>query len=246
MRGPVAKTLTCRTCGRGFERSRRASPYVYCKRCTARADKEVARKPRVDCKECGRTFSAKMRTVRYCSDACRTAAARRANAESQRRYKADPQNRARMLALARASAARRAAERGDKPPPLASRDVKSLRPNARSAEPYPCALCGLDFAPYGGRRPSYCKRCRAGVDKEIGRKRTLNCKECGKEFSTLNRTVRYCSKECNAAGRSRISNKSSRRRLEDPEIRALDAARQRARSVARRAREEGSGRRPNA
>ena len=68
--------------------------------------------PRVGCRECGKEFPAKTRAFRYCSDECRSVSARRANAENQRRYKADPRNRARMLALARASAARRAAERG--------------------------------------------------------------------------------------------------------------------------------------
>ena len=241
----MARPTACRLCGRGIEPHGRGNRPAYCRGCTAKTDKEVSQMPRVDCRECGKVFPAKTRAFRYCSDECRSASARRANAENQRRYKADPRNRARMLALARASAARRAAERGEKPP-RASRDVESLKPNARPAEPSPCALCGRDFAPYGGRRPIHCKRCRARVDKEIGRKRTLNCKECGKKFSTLNRIVRYCSRECNAAGRSRISSKSSRRRLEDPETRALAAARNRARYAVHRGGKKGRGRLPSA
>ena len=243
----MARPTACRLCGRGIEpRGRGGGRRAYCKGCTAKADKKVSQAPRMDCRECGKPFSARTRAFHYCSDACRSAAARRANAENQRRYRANPQNRARMLSLARASTARRAAERGEQPPPRASRDVESQRPNAKSAEPYPCALCGRKFEPYGGRRPAYCKRCRAKVDKEIGKKRTLNCKECGKEFSTLNRIVRYCSRECNAAGRSRISNKSSRRRLEDPETRALAAARSRARYAVHKGGKMGRGGRPGA
>ena len=242
----MARPTACRLCGRDIEPHGRGNRAAFCKRCNAKADKMVAKRTRMDCRECGKAFPVKNRAVRYCSDACRTAAARRTNAENQRKYTADPRNHARKLALARASAARRAAARGEKPPPRASRGVKSLRPNAKSPEPYACALCGRDFAPYGGRRPIHCKRCAAEADKEICREMTLNCKECGKKFSTLNRIVRYCSRECNAAGRSRISNKGSRRRLEDPETRAMAAARQRARNAAHRAKQEGSGGRPSA
>ena len=239
--GPMARPTACRLCGGDIEPRGRGSRPAYCRRCTARADKKAAQRPRADCKECGKAFATGTRAVRYCSDACRTVAARRSNAESQRRYRADPQNHARMLALARASAARRAAERGERAPRRATCDVKSLRRNRTSAEPYPCALCGRDFAPYGGRRPIHCKQCSARVDREIARERTLNCKECGKRFSTLNRIVRYCSKECNVAGRSRISAESRSRRLEDPETRALALARQRAWAAARKAKEKGSG-----
>ena len=33
---------------------------------------EIARMPRVDCRECGKTFPTRTRSVRYCSDECRT------------------------------------------------------------------------------------------------------------------------------------------------------------------------------
>ena len=242
----MAKTIACRLCGSDIKPRGRGNRPAFCKRCNAKADKMIAQRPRMDCRECGKAFSAKNRSVRYCSDACRTASARRANVESQRKYTADPRNHARKLAHARASAARRAAERGKRQPTRASRDVKSQRPNAKSAEPYACALCGRDFVPYGGRRPVHCKRCAAKADKDIGRKRTLNCKECGKKFSTLNRIVRYCSRECNAASQSRISRESGRLRLKDPEVRALASARWRAWVAARKGKQEGSGRRPSA
>ena len=199
--------------------------------------------PRVDCRECGKALSTRTRAARYCSDACRSPAARRARAEGRRKYAADPEKRALQLAhLRRSAAARGARERGDKRPPRASRGVKSPKPSQGSAEPYPCALCGRYFAPHGGRgrRPVHCKRCRAKADKEIGRERALNCKECGTRFSTSNRAVRYCPKACSAAGRNRISRESGRRRMADPEKRAADLARTRARSAASRAGKKGA------
>ena len=243
MRGAMEKSATCRACGRDFAPHRRAGLHVYCKRCTAKADKEIARKISVDCKECGKTFPTKTRSVRYCSDACRAAAARRTNAENQRKYLADPEKHALKLARARVCAAnKRARDRGERPPPppRAGRGAGSQGRNAKAAEPYLCALCGRDFAPYGdGARPAHCKRCRAKADREIGRAWTLNCKECGKEFSTSNRIVRYCSTKCNAAGHARNVAESARRRMANPEARALEAARWRARAAARKAAEKG-------
>ena len=246
MRGPVAKTTTCRACGRDFERSGRASPYVYCKRCAAKADREIARKPRVDCRECGKPFSAKTRTVRYCSDSCRAAATRRLAAKSRRKSEAGPERHAIKLARLRLTAARRARKQRGEKPPRASRDVKSLKPNPVSAEPYPCALCGRDFMPYGNARPVHCKRCRAKADRAIGRKLAVKCKECGNAVAAPNRGALYCSKECKADGRRRIARESARRRREDPEQRARNAASARAWVAAHRGGKKGRGRRPNA
>ena len=252
MRGPVAKTITCRICGCDFERFRRAGSNPYCKICTAKADREIARKPRVDCKECGKAFSTRTRTVRYCSDACRAAAARRAGIERDRRRMADPEKHSLQLARTRVyNAARRARGRGGKqqqPPPRANRDAAGQRRSAKSAEPRPCALCGRSFAPPGGRgrRPIHCKRCTAKADREIGRKVDVRCRECGNAVAAPSRTVRYCSKECKAAGRRRAARESARRRREDPEVRAKDVARTRALVAARRGGKRGSGRRPSA
>ena len=144
--------------------------------------------------------------------------------------------------MRRLVAASRSRKRGKKQPPRASRDASIQRPNAKPAEPYPCALCGRDFAPYGGgRRPVHCKRCAAKADKEIGREITLNCKECGTRFSTPNRTVRYCSRACSAAGERRNTRGRGRRRMADPEARAVDLARRRAYAAASRAKEKGRG-----
>ena len=244
----MARPTACRLCGRGIEPHGRGNRPAYCKRCIAKADREIARMPRVDCRKCGKTFSTRTRTVRYCSDPCRSAAARRARIERQRRYNGDPEKLALTRARGRlAAAARRARARGDKQPPRANRDVKSLKPNPKSAEPYACALCGRDFVPYGGRRPAYCKRCAARADKEIGRKMTLDCKECGTKFTTPNRSARYCSTKCSAAGRMHSSNESARRSIAaDPEARALAAARSRAYASASRARKKVRGGRPGA
>ena len=238
----MAGPTSCSLCGRSFEPRSRTGRHAYCGRCAAKADREIARTLSVDCKECGKPFSTRTRSVHYCSDACRTAAARRRNSEYQRRYAADPVKRALMLARTRvAAAARRARERGEEPPPRAGHDVKSLKRNAKAAEPYACGLCGRDFAPYGGNRPAHCKRCSARISRELGRVMAVKCKECGKKFSTSNRAIRYCSMPCSAAGRRRSSNESGRRRRADPEALALAAARRRAWAAARRGREKGRG-----
>ena len=241
-RGAMARQPACRLCSRSVKPSGRGKTPSYCKRCTAKADREIAKKPRVDCQECGKTFSTRTRSVRYCSDACRTAAARRADIVNQRRHEADPWNRAMKLARARrAATARRARARGRRPPTRASRDVKSLKRNAKAAEPYPCELCGRDFAPYGGARPVHCRRCSARIDMEIDKERAVKCMECGKKFSTPTRVARYCSRACSAAGRARTSREGERRRMADPEARALAAARTRAWVAANRGRKKGRG-----
>ena len=246
----MAKMTVCRACGRDFEKSYRAASYVYCKRCTARSDREIARPMRMDCRECGKAFSPKTHAVRYCSDECRASAVRRIGAESRRRHMADPEKRARRLAGARASyaATYTARARVDKQPRRASRDAASPRRNAKAAEPYPCVLCGRNIAPpcRRGRRTIYCKRCTAKANRELGREMTLNCKECGKKFTTSNRTVRYCSDACRADVRRRDARECARRRLADPEMRALAAARARAQLAARRGKEKESGRQRNA
>ena len=138
-------------------------------------------------------------------------------------------------------------EAGEKRPTRAGRGAARPRRSAAAAEPYACALCGRDFAPYGGgRHPVHCKRCSAKADREIGEERTLNCKECNKKFTTSNHTVRYCSAKCRTDTRRRVALERYHSRMADPEERALAAARQRARLAAGGAREKWRGRRPGA
>ena len=155
MRGAMGRTAAaCALCGSDIEPHGRGKRPAYCKGCTAKANKKAARMPRVNCRECGKTFSTRVLTVRYCSDPCRSAGARRARVEGQRRHDADPEKLALKRARTRlASAARRAKKRGDRPP-RASRDAATPRRSVGAAEPYQCALCGRDFAPYGAGRPA--------------------------------------------------------------------------------------------
>ena len=213
--------LKCLLCRRSFEargRGRRA----YCKQCNAKADAAIGRKTHADCKECGKRFVAARSTSRYCSPECRTAALRRYNREYQRRTMADPEKRAIILARNRASAAAaRAAGRegGASPgPPKAPQ-----RANTK-AEPSICGMCGRSFFPYGRANHAYCKRCTAKADREIARRLHAKCKECGKAFATANSNVRYCSKACSANGARRSRRESRRRRMADPERRAIESA----------------------
>ena len=215
----------CKMCGRSFVQRERGGRHSYCKRCRARADMEVARKLRVKCKECGKAFATTSRAVRYCSDECRAESARRYGREYQRKAMADPERRAIHMVRVRASgAARRARERGGMPP--------QRQPPMRSdpnAEPSICRLCGRSFEQRErGGRHSYCERCRARAAMEVARKLRVKCRECGKAFSAAIRSARYCSDECRASGKRRINRESRRRRMADPEKRAIGAAHVRA------------------
>ena len=71
----------CRLCGRDVVARGRPGPRpTFCKRCTAKADREAAKVLRVRCKECGKKFTTAHRGVRYCSDSCRRAAAKKQRA----------------------------------------------------------------------------------------------------------------------------------------------------------------------
>ena len=235
MRGAMPGPAACLLCGRIFERHGRGGLRAYCKRCTARADREVAVRPVVQCGECGSEFSAPRRSFRYCSDACRTETARRRNLEHQRKYMADPEKRAITAARARAAAAARAARKGGGGPPR-RRPPPRADPNA---EPSVCRLCGRSFGQHGRGLRAYCKRCTARADREAGRTLRAKCKECGKAFSTARRSVRYCSDGCSAEGLRRSYRESKRRIKADPEKRALAAAQGRAWSAAHRGRKAG-------
>ena len=232
----AAGQTACRQCGRSFEpygRARRS----YCKQCSDRADRAIAQATVVQCKECGKRFSTPSRSFRYCSDACRTEAVRRGRREYQRRSMADPKKRAVILARMRAlTPARTAREGGGRPAPS---QAKAPPRAGRNAGPSTCGLCGRTFAPYGRARHAYCKRCTARADRDLARTLRVRCKACGKRFSTTSRNVRYCSNECRAEGARHNRRESRRRRMADPEKRAVALAYVRAWQAARKARGRG-------
>ena len=227
----MAGSTACGLCGRTF------APYgstrhSYCKACTARFDREAAKPHRIDCKECGKKFTARMRTVRYCSDECRVDGKRRFLREYMRRYLADPGNHGRMLARVRAAKSARMAREGrggrqgqrrrrQGPQPRAGRSA------AGKAKSRTCGLCGSTFAPYGGARHTYCKRCTARADREVSKARRNDCKECGKAFTAVPHSVLYCSDKCRASGKRRMALERRSRVAADPERHAALLARQR-------------------
>ena len=225
----MAGSAACRQCGRSFE------PYgghyrVYCKECTAKADKAIAKETAVQCKECGKEFAAPSRSFHFCSDACRAEGARRYHREYRRKYMADPAKRATAMAYIRASAAaRRARKRGGRPPQKQA--LPRVDPNA---EPTVCRLCGRTFAQYGRGVHAYCKRCTAKADREIARTVHAKCRECGKRFTAATRNARYCSDKCRADGAQRGRRESIRRVEADPEKRSRLAAQSRSYRAARR------------
>ena len=81
----MSTRTACKLCGRSFERRERDGRRVYCEQCTAKADKAIAGKLHVKCKECGKALATTSHRVRYCSKACSAEYARRYNREYQRR-----------------------------------------------------------------------------------------------------------------------------------------------------------------
>ena len=103
--------ITCGLCGRTFAPYGHGSSPVHCKRCRARADREIARVLRVDCKACGGKFSTKNRLARYCSPECRAAGRTVRDREYMRTYVKDPEKR--IVRLARRRALYAASRRSD-------------------------------------------------------------------------------------------------------------------------------------
>ncbi len=106
---PNAAPSVCRLCGRGFAQYGGSNRHAYCRRCTAKADREMGRTLRASCKACGKKFSTASRAVRYCSAECRAEGLRSSRRGSDRRLKTDTKKRA--TAGAR-KGARSAARRG--------------------------------------------------------------------------------------------------------------------------------------
>ena len=108
---PNAEPSACRLCGRTFVQYG-LGIHAYCKRCTAKADREIARTVQAKCKECGNRFVASTRNARYCSDECRAEGARRYSRESRLKAEADPEKGAVWAALRRARRTARAGSAG--------------------------------------------------------------------------------------------------------------------------------------
>ena len=70
-----------------------------------------------------------------------------------------------------------------------------------------CRLCGRAFDLRMSGMVRYCGLCRDRADKEAARVLRVRCGECGRAFSTGNRSVRYCSDPCrkNAISRGRAA-----------------------------------------
>ena len=244
----MARQVACKACGKTFAPHGRM-PRSHCKRCSAKADRAAAKAITAKCRVCGTQFTARTRTACYCSAECRARGNREYIRKYMRRYIGDPEKRALKLARARvASASRRAGKKGggtEQPQPKgtpAGRDAMSLPDNATGPKTAACGLCGRTFAPYGGATHVNCKQCRAKMDAEINRVFDVNCKACGKRFTTANRSVRYCSTECRAAGKRRSDLKYDHMRSTDPEKHAMRLAHMRARADRRRAGGKGAQR----
>ena len=205
--GAMAMPTACAACGRSL--ARYGDPrHLCCRRCTTKAEGDVARTPPDECRECGKKFHARTRSVKYCSDACGAAGNRRINAASQRRYMADPEKRAMSLARSRAlSAARTTLAHGGggqlRRSRVDSRTAARSPRRAKRPEVSACGLCGRTFEQYAYRRTNYCKRCRARIDRKINAVLAVDCKVCGKRFFTKSPLAKYCSLECRNAVRNR-------------------------------------------
>ena len=108
-----------------------------------------------------------------------------------------------------------------------------------------CKLCGRNFKLHGGGHVSYCNRCMERAGGKLHRVLSLKCAVCGKGFSASTSLARYCSDGCRTEGRRRSDRECYRRRMADPETRALVRARSRLAVAAVAARKRG-GRRRNA
>ena len=222
----MAQTVDCRLCGRSFVRPGSGN-HAYCKRCAARTDRVISEVRRVDCKACGKPLSTTNRSVRYCSDECRADGRRRRAREYSSRVRADPEKRAIAYARTRAIAARhRAADAGGLE--KTGRGRRQAAGSAAKTRTLDCKLCGRGFEMRGRGVRSYCKQCTAKADMAAAKARRRRCKECGRRFESKAHFVLYCSKECSAMGTRRGERRRNRKRMADPEKRALKSAMQRA------------------
>ena len=229
----MVSLIACKLCGRNFRLHSGAGHRSYCNRCMDKAGGKIHRMLSVECAVCGKRFSTVRSIARYCSDGCRAEGRRRSYLESYRRRMADPEKRALTRARGRLAAAAIAArKRGGRRRTAGSSDGSPPRGAAGTA--VDCGLCGRSFVPRGRSSRVYCRRCAAKAERELARVLRVDCRECGRTFSTTDRIVRYCSDECSDAGKERVRVESVRRRMADPERRAIAAARTRAWNAAQK------------
>ena len=245
LRGAMAGTFVCKTCGRSFAPYSRGR-HVYCKRCRDKADRSLGRSAgraiHAQCKECGKAFTAASRVQLFCSGECRLEGKRRRAREYKRREMADPRKRAMAAARTRASIARRrdgaAGGGGERPRPRPAGSGAGRTSNGARPRSITCTLCGRSFARSGRGCHAHCNQCRAEADRLVAKVRSAKCKVCGRVFAVASRLARYCSDECRAEVVRRANRKMYSRRMADPEERAKAAARIRALMAAKKAMEK--------
>ena len=215
----MPETAECRLCGRPFRPRRGGGPLNYCARCGRKADREAVRVHRVRCKECGGTFHTPNRSVKYCSAPCRK------KGYARRRRPA----RAPSAAAPGASAAAppsRAKERTVKCRICGKAFLTDMRPGKPQVycSP-PCRAEGSRvrmreymrrYLADPKRRAVHAARLRASSARRTARDarnrtRSIECAQCGGEFSTSNRSIRYCSDPCRKKARA-IANAAYKRR----------------------------------
>ena len=113
---------------------------------------------------------------------------------------------------------------------------------AAMARPIARRLSGQGLAQHGGASHTRHKEYAAKSGGKAGGTLSIDCKECGREFSTNTRASRYCSDDCRLDGRRRRVRESTRRYMADPEKHAIALARSRA-NDARRRKQAGMGKR---
>ena len=167
----AARPDACRLCGGALETSRTGGA-VYCDSCRDRISGEAASR-RAECAECGASFSAPNRSVRYCSGPCR-----------ERGYRRRGQGAPRPLPPHDGNAKCRICEKAFRAPSrtvkycsdecrkkgyMRGRSAPARRALERKAE---CRACGKEFRVEGraGTGRAYCSpACRTAGRRERGR-----------------------------------------------------------------------------
>ena len=86
-------------------------------------------------------------------------------------------------------------------------------------------MCGRSFERRGKGTPLHCQRCRSRAAAESVRVLRVRCAECGREFRTRNRTVRYCSDPCRDRGYRRRGSHPTRPSVHDGTVECQECGR---------------------